>query len=290
MKAFFNIFGVVAAGVVGYMAEPNLRVQLTGVPLRAVEVANNGKIALQMNDGAPLVDLATVPAEQLPKKIKVNTPVKVTDVNAGITMTIEAGSSVTLVRVEDANAVVSPGEGSLLGKVPVMDTDLLQQLAKIKAATPVAPVTPEPPVAPEPVAPEPVTPPVGESEEPEKTPEAPPTPEPAPEPKPAVIEIPGSAPMNPEPAGDKMPEGAQEVILAMQESVKAGAIKEFTFDQVTDWKPGADETIDGESYQTGMASYSAETIFGMKKIQAKALVKAGKVHRWIWPKSGMEIK
>lgn len=76
----------------------------------------------------------------------------------------------------------------------------------------------------------------------------------------------------------------------MQESVQAAQIKEFTFAQVLEWKAGSDESVDGETYQTGIASYKAETIFGVKTIQAKALLKGGKVQRWIWPKSGMEIK
>ena len=76
----------------------------------------------------------------------------------------------------------------------------------------------------------------------------------------------------------------------MQESIRTGQIKEFSFDQVLTWKADADETIDGKTYQIGLASYKAETIFGVKTIQAKALIKDGKVQRWIWPKSGMEIK
>ena len=76
----------------------------------------------------------------------------------------------------------------------------------------------------------------------------------------------------------------------MQESIKAAQIKEFTFAQVLHWEAGADETVDGETYQTGLAFYKAETIFGVKTIQAKALLKAGKVQRWTWRKSGMENK
>ena len=76
----------------------------------------------------------------------------------------------------------------------------------------------------------------------------------------------------------------------MQESIRSGQVKEFTFDQVLEWKPGAAETVDGESFESGLISYKAETIFGVKTIQAKALIKDGKVQRWIWPKSGMEIK
>lgn len=76
----------------------------------------------------------------------------------------------------------------------------------------------------------------------------------------------------------------------MQESLRSGQIKEFTFDQVLDWKAGTEEAVDGENYATGLVSYKAETIFGVKTIQAKALIKDGKVAKWIWPKSGMEIK
>jgi hypothetical protein len=80
------------------------------------------------------------------------------------------------------------------------------------------------------------------------------------------------------------------VVVIMQESIRDGQIKEFKFEQVLGWKAGEDETVDGEPFQTGLVSYKAETIFGVKTIQAKALIQNGKVARWIWPKSGMEIK
>lgn len=77
----------------------------------------------------------------------------------------------------------------------------------------------------------------------------------------------------------------------MKASIQAGEIKEFTFDQVLEWAAvEGTEMIDGENYQTGIASYKAETVFGVKTIQAKALIQGNKVVRWLWPKSGMEIK
>lgn len=79
-------------------------------------------------------------------------------------------------------------------------------------------------------------------------------------------------------------------VEAMQASIRAGKIKEFTFEQVLKWEPAADETVEGKTYKIGLASYKAETIFGEKTIQAKALIKDGIVQKWIWPKSGMEIK
>jgi len=50
------------------------------------------------------------------------------------------------------------------------------------------------------------------------------------------------------------------------------------------------EEVDGESYQTGMAAYKAKTIFGVKTVQAKALIKGGKVAKWVYAKTGMEIR
>ena len=72
----------------------------------------------------------------------------------------------------------------------------------------------------------------------------------------------------------------------MQDSIRRGAIKEFNFSQVLNWEASAEpETVDGETYQTGLASYKAETVFGVKTIQAKALIKDGKVIRWLWPRA-----
>jgi hypothetical protein len=103
-------------------------------------------------------------------------------------------------------------------------------------------------------------------------PPAEPTPEPTPEPEPAAA-------------------GSGDHVAIMKASIQAGEIKEFYFDQVLEWLPGeGTETIDGQVYQTGIASYKAETVFGVKTIQAKALIQGGKVVRWLWPKSGMEIK
>jgi len=295
MKLFPTLFGMMAAGALGYLAEPSLRFQLTGMQPSAVEYAKNQNVVLQMPGGAPQIDVASLTKEQLPQRVLVNTDVKVSDPASGVTMTIPAGNRVKLVRIERGNAVVSPSDGPFLGLVPITDTDLLQQLAANPPTT-VASLTVAPPVTPPPVAPpaappiavvpELVTPPTGDSEEPAvKMPEPAPTPEPAPE----VAPTPEPAP-EPAPAGEPVAAGTTDAVKAMQDSIKTAQIKEFTFNQVLEWKAEADEIVDGETYQTGVASYKAETIFGVKTIQAKALIKAGKVQRWIWPKSGMEIK
>ena len=76
----------------------------------------------------------------------------------------------------------------------------------------------------------------------------------------------------------------------MQASIRSGDVKEFTYKQVISWKALEDETVEGEVLNTGAVSYKAETIFGVKTIQAKAHIKDGQIQRWFWPKSGMDIK
>ena len=106
-------------------------------------------------------------------------------------------------------------------------------------------------------------------------------PAPAPEPTPPAPE--------PAPAGGGDSTDDQIVAL-MQKSIADGAVKEFKADQVKAWKATEKETVDGTEYQTGLAAYEAATIFGVKPVQAKALIKGGKIDRWVYAKSGMEIQ
>ena len=109
-------------------------------------------------------------------------------------------------------------------------------------------------------------------------PEAEPAPEPGPEPEaePEAVETPG-----PEP---------DALVKIMQQSINEAEIAEFQADQVREWLPGPEETVDGEIYQTGTVLYDKELLFGDKTLKAKALINDGKVVRWCWPDLGMDIK
>ncbi len=142
---------------------------------------------------------------------------------------------------------------------------------------------PSPALAPIPPTPSPPAEPATPVRQTESVPEAPaqlePEPTPAPtEPAPLTESVDAPAPTD------------SDVVQVMQASIDAGQIKEFTKAQVLSWTTSTDEIADGETYQIGLAAYKAETIFGIKTIQAKAMIQSGKVVRWIWPKSGMEIK
>lgn len=132
-----------------------------------------------------------------------------------------------------------------------------------------------------------------------------PDPVPAPTPEPPVVKndppvadpapvVPPPPPIEPDkPADPPAASGtlsSEDIVKAMQDSIKAGKVTEFKFDQVLAWKAGPEETVDGTKYQTGEAAYTADTIFGKKTMQAKALIKDGKIAKWVWKTSGMEIK
>lgn len=259
MKLVTALIGAAVAGLAGYILEPWMRPTLLSInaeppaptaptdpeldaaPSAPTAAATPAAVA------APPAWIAEVKPEQLPAKVVLKTKVELPLPESTEPMILPAGAPVTPVRVDGHDLVISPFAGPIEGRVPVMQTDLLEQFNNM----PPAPVE-------EPVA-------------------VVPTPEPAPEPEP-----------EPEPAAEEL--DAEAIVAVMQGSIKEAQIKEFTFDQVLGWKAGETEDHDGESYQTGMVAYKAETIFGVKNIQAQALIKNGKVVKWIWPKSGMEIK
>lgn len=145
--------------------------------------------------------------------------------------------------------------------------------------------------------PEPAPAPVPKPDPMPVTPAPEPVPAPAPEPAPTPKPQPEPAP-EPEPAADPTPVAPpvattldeQGIVKLMQDSLKAKQLKEFTFEQVHAWKGGPEEEFDGQKYQTGIAAYKADTIFGMKTIEAKALIQGGEIKKWIWSKSNLEIK
>lgn len=191
--------------------------------------------------------------------------------------------------VAKAGVVAGAGEGKLAVPQPVVPAEIAPVPKPVPAPTAVpepAPVAPPERVVPEPPAVAQVDPePAAEGDGGSGlvpgvavVPEVPPAPQPEPEPEPAA----------PEPVAP--PAGPVDVVAVMKKHIADGNIKEFTFQQVAGWKAGADEVLDGETYQTGLIRYNAETIFGTKLIEAKALIRDGEVVKWIWPKSNMEIK
>ena len=76
----------------------------------------------------------------------------------------------------------------------------------------------------------------------------------------------------------------------MKASVAAGKVTEFDAKQVVSWKAGEPLELDGQTYQTGLVSFKAETILGMQEHDAVALIENGAVTKWMWAKTKLEMR
>jgi hypothetical protein len=279
MKFFLATIGIIGAGFLGYVLEPDLRYGLTGmervappVPVTVVAPAP-GTTAAPAPTPALAYDYSSLQPNQLPEKIVLKSAAFATAPGETDALPLPAGTKVKPLRIDGSDVHFSI-MGTAQGKIAVAQTNLVEQLL---ASPPPAPVAP--PVEP--------TPPVVAQVTPTPTPVVEPMPEPTPTPVVAPEPAPEPAPTPTASAGSLSPD---DIVKVMQESIRSGQIKEFTFDQVIGWKAAEDEDMNGEKFQTGLAAYKAETIFGVKNIQAKAMIQGGKVIRWIWPTSGLEIE
>jgi hypothetical protein len=136
------------------------------------------------------------------------------------------------------------------------------------------------------VAPKPIKPVVVEQPTPTKpTPTVPAIVTPKPDPKPYP---------KPEPEEPKVKPVVKlsdlELTNILKASVKAGDVNEFEFKQVLFWKRAGEEQLDGEIYHVGMVTYKADTIFDEQELDAKALIKDGKVVKWLWPTTNTKMR
>ena len=215
MKFIYLIIVVFVAMAVGYMAEPSMRLSLTGKPANFSKKAAKPKQAVERATPAePSTTNSETPAAVVPE-----TPptVAVTPEVAPVETPVAPPAETPV-----APAVETPAPLQVEASAPALETKAAEPEASVVKATP------------------------GQSS--------------------AIVGI-------------------------MKASLAAKQISKFTASQVLEWEAGAaSETIDGESYQIGNVMYQSETPFGTKNLPAKALIKDGKVVRWISPKSGMEIK
>jgi hypothetical protein len=204
----------------------------------------------------PNVDLATLRPDQLPREVTIFTTIPAKDQSTGIIINIPAGSKLQPTKITPPNVQLLVKDTKYQIVLPIDKTDLIQQLSlmPLNTAPPEAPAEPEP--VPESIAPEP------------------------PPAEPASITVPTPT----------APTGPVDPLKLMRDSLQNNQIKEFSIGQVTTWSAGAEETIDGETFATGIVSYEAPTILGQKTMQAKALIKNGNIQKWINAKSGIEIK
>lgn len=276
----------------GYVLGPNITPFLVKTQEKAPGLTRDVKY----KGAIYTINLAEIRDSELPKTLMIEKPTEIPTEGGNGKVRLRKGDTVTLLNMKDDVLFIEKPDANGKGTVSPTDTDLFAQLAKqiydknsvAQVQPPVTPPAPVPqPVTPPMPVPQPVTPPVAVTQTPPvQTPPDMPEITDSPNPASTPDAMPVQAPSN----GGKLSD--EEIIEVMKQSIAGGAVKEFTIDQIKEngWKANGDETIDGTEYQTGLAAYEAATIFGVRPVQAKALIKDGKVERWVYAKSGMEIQ
>ena len=102
--------------------------------------------------------------------------------------------------------------------------------------------------------------------------------------------------------GPRSPEGKEEVlgqepavnsdgsVPPMIESIEAGEVKEIQLDRISYWRWIGCEEVGGADFWVGVVGYTADTLFGEMDFEGKALIRKGKVVRWVYSGSEEEIK
>lgn len=272
----------------GYVLGPTITPMLVKEKKATSSLVKNVKIQSAIYE----IDLAEYRTDDLPKIVKIAKQIKLeTNSGEGVKM-LTRGTEVKLLNRDGLELIIETTDGVAKGRVAVETTDLYGVLAQAKfdkdagkvaggptAAPPKPPVNPPAPVNPPPVA-DP-TPPV-------VTPPAPATGGPMVASGDGGTDGTDNSEPAPEPADKKL--SPDELVALMKKFIAAGTLKEFKAEQVVTWKAGEDESIDGVNYQIGLVTYKAQTIFGEKPVNAKALIKGGEVNRWVFAKSGMEMR
>ena len=212
------------------------------------------------------IDLRKITQADFPEKIALKEAYTVADAESGATVTLKEGSMVKPIELIGSQLVIQPSLIPIQGKIHVDKTNfkelaLPKMLARLENQ--VAEKTPDPVPTPDPT----------------------PTPEPIPTPEPVPTPIP-----TPEPPAVASKMSASDLIALLKKDVTAGNVTEFKADQVTSWEAGEDMKFEGKNYQTGSVIFKAQTILGEQNHEAIALIQDGKIYKWMWAKTQLEMR
>lgn len=88
---------------------------------------------------------------------------------------------------------------------------------------------------------------------------------------------------------DVYSEEASAVRKAMKQSLMAGAVTEFSVKDVKKVEVESPQNREGVSYEVGSVIIKDLTIFGEQETKVIALIQNGKVQKWLWMPSEMEV-
>lgn len=274
--SFLLLLVFVAAG---YVLQPMLMmVEGDKVPKSKETKQVNDQQSSTAEGKSSEVDLSLVTSGDFPEKVTLMESVEVLGSGNSQPVRIAAGTDVEPLALEGEELTFQAPNMVAQGKVHVDKTNFRLRVkpileAKQHGGQPTDMETTDTPVEPESIEPS----------------------EPAEEPKETIVDEPSDVvpPVTPEieePVEERIVLDEAQMVEAMKRSVRAGKVTEIKEEGLKEWTKGEDEEIDGTRYQVGIVQYEAETIFGSKKQEVKALFSQGVLVKWIWSGTGMQVQ
>ena len=225
------------------------------------------KVHSKMGTVTESIDLEAIDPKDFPEKVILSESLTLVDETGANPLTLDAGSPVTPLEINDLMLkVTSPLASHLTSEVHVSDTDFVNGVAKQRMENRIAALE------------------KGQAEMAKDKPAEMAAKKEEMVEKEAVAKT--EEPEEPE-GKDLTPE---ELVAAMKAGLEAGALKELDIAKVETWEAMEKEFFDGDEFQVGVVNYKEVTILGEKTLQAKALFRKGKLVKWIHAKTGMQIR
>jgi|GEM_PF-1108783 len=76
----------------------------------------------------------------------------------------------------------------------------------------------------------------------------------------------------------------------MIQSLESGRFTEMSLDKVTSWRWIGPHSVGGRDYEAGLVGFQTQTIFGALDTEAMALIKNGRVEKWVYTGSMEEVQ
>jgi len=89
--------------------------------------------------------------------------------------------------------------------------------------------------------------------------------------------------------GPKPSQTGDATVPAMVASMTSGQVTEIKPQEIASWGPVRYQEVDGQPYWVGSVRYTAKTIFGEFPTEALALMRGGRVVKWIYAGSGEPV-
>lgn len=84
--------------------------------------------------------------------------------------------------------------------------------------------------------------------------------------------------------------GEEAAVAMVKKDILSERLSELRADQVKKFSYQGMQTVKDQDAEVVLVEFETDTLFGRKRVQARAAIKDGKVYRWEWASTGFEMR